>query len=140
MPPARRGAVESLSPELDPHNGICNAVTGLAGPESRPTLAEKVQHMAETPLRFVPGTQWKYSPGHDVLGRLIEIWTGMEYSAFLQKEIFIPLGMVDTGFGVPKSKRHRLVQLCSYEATPDSAGRLYTQASTAALGVVIIHY
>ena len=69
----------------------------------------------------------QYTGGHDVLGRLIEVWTGMEYSAFLQQEIFKPLKMCDTGFAVPKAKRHRLVQLCSHEEVEDSAGRLYTQ-------------
>ena len=52
----------------------------------------------------------EYNQGHSVLGRLIEVWTGMSFGAFLEENIFRPLGMEDTGFRLPASKRQRLAQ------------------------------
>lgn len=60
------------------------------------------------PLRFQPGTKWLYSHGMDIAARLVEIMSGMPYDEYLQKVIFDPLGMVDTGFFVPEEKASRL--------------------------------
>lgn len=43
----------------------------------------------------------------DVLGRLVEVVSGQPFDVFLRERIFEPLGMVDTGFYVPPSERHR---------------------------------
>ena len=44
------------------------------------------------------------SIGIDIIGRAIEVITGKSLATVLSEEIFQPLGMVDTGFGVPESK------------------------------------
>ena len=62
-------------------------------------LAEVVRHLAKTPLLFQPGTQWSYSsPGIEILGRIIEVCSGMKYEEFLEQRIFKPLGMKDSVF------------------------------------------
>ncbi|MBR5645562.1 MAG: beta-lactamase family protein [Treponema sp.] len=57
---------------------------------------------------FCPGTDYAYGLSADILGAVIEIVSGMKFSDFLKKEIFIPLGMNDTDFYVPQEKQHRL--------------------------------
>ena len=54
-----------------------------------------------------PGTEWNYSVGMDVLGRLIEVVSGMSFGEFLRERLFDPLGMTDTGFHVPDSRVER---------------------------------
>ena len=63
--------------------------------------------IGKIPLAFQPGTQWLYGLSADILGGIIEIITGKKYSDFLKEEMFVPLGMSDTGFYVPKDKIHR---------------------------------
>ena len=74
------------------------------------TNAEFSQTLAALPLQFQPGTVWAYSRATDVLGRLVEVVSGQSLGAFLQAEIFGPLGMVDTGFAVPPEQQHRIAE------------------------------
>ena len=74
------------------------------------TNAEFSQTLAALPLQFQPGTVWAYSRATDVLGRLVEVVSGQGLGAFLQAEIFGPLGMVDTGFAVPPEHHHRIAE------------------------------
>jgi CubicO group peptidase (beta-lactamase class C family) len=74
------------------------------------TNAEFSQTLAAMPLQFQPGTVWAYSRATDVLGRLVEVVSGQGLGAFLQTEIFGPLGMVDTGFAVPPEQHHRIAE------------------------------
>lgn len=67
-------------------------------------------------LEFHPGERWRYGVCADVLGAVIEIVSGRKYSEFLQEEIFEPLGMVDTGFYVPKDKKERFAQIYDFNA------------------------
>ena len=66
--------------------------------------------IAAVPLVFHPGEKWMYGFSADILGAVIEVVTGMKFSDFLQKELFDPLEMVDTGFFVPKEKADRWAQ------------------------------
>lgn len=61
-------------------------------------LAGACAFWADTPLLFEPGTEWNYSVATDVLGRLVEVVSGMPLDEFLRTRIFEPLGMTDTGF------------------------------------------
>ena len=76
----------------------------VAPPE---TLGSWSERLATMPLVAEPGTAWHYSAGMDVLGRLVEVVSGMRYGEFLQQRLFEPLGMHDTGFHVPDSKVER---------------------------------
>ena len=71
------------------------------------TLEAWCKVLSELPLCFQPGTAWEYSVGIDVIGRVIEVITGETLAAVMQREIFDPLGMVDTGFDVPANKLGR---------------------------------
>lgn len=63
------------------------------------TLAEVIPAVSQRPLNFEPGSRWAYcNAGIDVLGRVIEVASGMSYEDFLKKRIFDPLDMNDTMF------------------------------------------
>ncbi|MEL0118695.1 MAG: serine hydrolase domain-containing protein, partial [Opitutae bacterium] len=66
-----------------------------------------VAQLAKVPLRFEPGEKWLYSVSTDVLGKLVEVWSGKSLDVFLAERIFNPLDMRDTGFHVPKDKLPR---------------------------------
>jgi CubicO group peptidase (beta-lactamase class C family) len=74
-------------------------------------LADWVDQLAAVPLLCQPGAEWHYSVATDVLGRLIEIWSGQSLADFFEQKIFGPLGMVDTGFSVPVGQAHRFSSL-----------------------------
>jgi CubicO group peptidase (beta-lactamase class C family) len=78
------------------------------------TLRDMITRLAEIPLRHQPGTMWHYSVAVDVQGYLVEVLSGQKLDAFLQKRLFEPLNMVDTGFYVPKEKANRLAQIYAY--------------------------
>ena len=78
------------------------------------TTQELVEAMAQTVLGFEPGTRFRYSLCHDVLGALIEIWSGMSLGEYMHKYIFAPLGMTDTFFDIPKDLK-RLAQLYRFD-------------------------
>ncbi len=70
-------------------------------------LALMTKKMGQIPLAFEPGTDWQYGAGIDVLGRVVEVVSGMPLDEFFTKRIFEPLGMTDTAFYVPADKQDR---------------------------------
>lgn len=57
---------------------------------------------AKKPLEFAPGEKFKYSgSGYTLLGFIIERVSGKSYGEFLQENIFMPLGMKQTGYEDP---------------------------------------
>ncbi len=77
----------------------------------RDLLADKMKLLGTMPLKHQPGERWTYGLNTDVLGYLVEIWSGMSFDQFLKTRIFDPLGMNDTYFYLPKNKHSRLVAL-----------------------------
>lgn len=75
------------------------------------TIEQGVDYLATRPLLFQPGTHWYYGFSGDVLGRLVEIWSGQSYDKFLQTRIFDPLGLPDIGFHVPDGQWDRLAKI-----------------------------
>jgi CubicO group peptidase (beta-lactamase class C family) len=61
------------------------------------------------PLVFEPGERWHYGTSTDQLGRLIETVSGEKLEDYFRKHIFMPLGMNDTSYNVPKEKEARLI-------------------------------
>jgi CubicO group peptidase (beta-lactamase class C family) len=78
------------------------------------TIADSVRNLAAQPLLFHPGDRWEYSLGIDVLGRLIEVWSGKPLDEFFRTRIFEPLGMQDTYFYLPDTKVPRLAAAYTY--------------------------
>jgi CubicO group peptidase (beta-lactamase class C family) len=84
------------------------------------TLEEVVGNVARLPLFEEPGTRYRYGMHSEVLGRVIEVVSGMELEAFFEERIFRPLGMRDTTFFVDEGRRHRLATVYR----PGDDGRL----------------
>lgn len=74
------------------------------------TLAEMVTKMSKLPLAHQPGEVWEYGMSVDVLGRVIEVASGMELDRFIDERITKPLGMTSTGFYVREADRDRIAQ------------------------------
>jgi CubicO group peptidase (beta-lactamase class C family) len=77
------------------------------------TLCDKI---AALPLVFQPGSEWNYSMGFDVLGRLLEVVSGQALDELLRTRLFEPLGMHETTWHVPKTEHDRVAKL--YGAQP----------------------
>ena len=86
--------------------------TAIGGYSAKPedTLASWVPKLAARPLDFHPGSRRAYSPGDGlkVVGRVIEIASGMLVNKFIQSRILDPLDMKDTYFAVPEDELHRM--------------------------------
>ncbi|HTQ66697.1 MAG TPA: serine hydrolase domain-containing protein [Puia sp.] len=91
-------------------------LTGGVGVKDQ-KLSDAMTRLGSLPLFFQPGEKWMYGLNHDVLGYLIEIWSGMTLEEFFAKRIFQPLGMKDTYFNLPKEKGSRLVNFFQQDST-----------------------
>ena len=74
-------------------------------------LSDKMKKLGSLPLLHQPGEQWTYGLNTDLLGYLVEVVSGMSLDEFFSKRIFVPLGMKDTYFYLPKEKHNRLAVL-----------------------------
>jgi CubicO group peptidase (beta-lactamase class C family) len=82
----------------------------FGGPEGI-DLAGACVAWAGFPLLFDPGTQWNYSVATDVLGRVVEVASGLPLDRYFAERILRPLGMDDTAFSVGDDDLHRLATL-----------------------------
>ncbi len=80
------------------------------------TLAEMVTKMTKAPLCYQPGTTWDYSQSTDVLGRLVEVVSGVDFETFISERIAKPLKLADTGFWVEGADN--LARLAEPQAEP----------------------
>jgi len=118
-PPARRITIRDL---LRHTSGLTYGVFGntpvdqmyvrdlfnTLGRQSGKNLEETVAALAALPTLADPGTLWNYSMSTDVLGRVVEVVSGMSLDAFFRTRIFDPLNMDDTAFHVDAAKLDRL--------------------------------
>ncbi|MCI5649969.1 MAG: serine hydrolase domain-containing protein [Fusicatenibacter sp.] len=84
---------------------------------------EFANRLGQLPLSFQPGTAWCYGTSADVAGAVVEVVSGMRFGDFLEKELFEPLEMRDTGFYVPAAKKSRLAKV--YECREGEPYLLY---------------
>lgn len=60
--------------------------------------------LCNTVLGFEPGSHFQYSLCHDILGALVEIWSGQKLGDYMYENIFKPLGMKNTFFGIDQKR------------------------------------
>jgi len=100
-----------------------------AGLQGSADLRDYAARVARLPLASDPGERFRYDGvQYEVLGRVIEVASGMPLEAFVQQRIFGPLKMADTGFSVPPAQRGRVVDI----STMGPAGRLVRAAGPSA--------
>lgn len=99
-------------------------------PEWRPlwrkdfTVQELVDFFKYQPMQFTPGKQFSYNnSGYILLGAIIEKVSGQTYEAFIQQNIFNPLGMRQSYYDDPIRVISRRV------AGYDKVGETYTNAA-----------
>jgi CubicO group peptidase (beta-lactamase class C family) len=95
-----------------------------------PDLKTYCERLSRLPLAAEPGERFNYDGVQiNVLGRLVEVAASEPFDAFLQRRIFGPLRMKDTGFSVPVVERGRIVEMTSTDeqgrlsASPEYVGR-----------------
>lgn len=84
-------------------------IPGQAVPAPTPDLKTFAERVAKLPLIAEPGTKWSYSISLDLLGRVIEVASGMDFEVFLKTRLFEPLKMTSSYFQVPTSETKRFV-------------------------------
>jgi len=113
------------------------------------TLEEEVKDLLKLPLAFDPGTQWNYHPSIDVVGYLVEYFSGKSLREYVKETILIPLGMKDSDWYYPESYKSRFVTAYNEEdgklvakenvwsgRNPFSSDTRYCQAGTGLNGPI----
>jgi CubicO group peptidase (beta-lactamase class C family) len=117
---------------------MTSGIRDVGGPQ--PWQAQ-LRSIANKPLLYTPGTKTSYSDAnYDLLGELIEQWTGERYDTFIQDRILRPLSMSESqvlgqsatvpnqavGYDAPKHGRWRKAKVQNGPAMYASAGMVST--------------
>lgn len=87
----------------------------IDGMRSKGSLTDVIDRLGKLPVKFEPGSQWAYSMSTDILGRLVEVWSGLPFDVFLKRRIFDPLMMNETAFQADIKTKDRLTTNYSIE-------------------------
>jgi len=113
--PARPITIEHLLLHTAGFSHRTSPEYGEAGVRSRSIPLEQfLDNIVRVPLRFDPGERYLYSEATTVLGRLVEVVSGMSFDAFLASRVLGPLGMTDTGFWVEPGDHDRLTTVYAH--------------------------
>jgi len=63
------------------------------------------------PLEFEPGERWEYGISMDWVGKLVEAVTDQSLEVYFRENIFVPLGMKDSGFLIGSAQKRRVATL-----------------------------
>ncbi len=76
-----------------------------------PSWKEYLAEILKQPLTSKPGTAFSYSnSNYDLLGKIIEVVSGVSYERYLHDHLFVPAGLQSTGFDIPAWRRERLAR------------------------------
>ncbi|HEY6641998.1 serine hydrolase domain-containing protein [Povalibacter sp.] len=78
--------------------------------DDQQTNAELIDKLAQLPLAYQPGTTFEYGMSTDVLGRIVEVISGLDLNQFVKQRIAKPLGMPDTAFLLSDAQAARLAE------------------------------
>jgi CubicO group peptidase (beta-lactamase class C family) len=104
-PETRKAASPVVIRQLLAHtSGIARMYTAPGEkPKEYATLAAYVKDLVKAPLIYDPGTEWNYNPASDVMGYLVEYFSGKPLPVYLKEAIFDPLGIKDMAYYYDKS-------------------------------------
>jgi CubicO group peptidase (beta-lactamase class C family) len=88
------------------------------------TPSQQIAAFSLAPLAHHPGTVWEYSLASDLLGRVVEAASGQRLADFLDRRLFKPLVMPDSGFWVPPRNLDRVAQPLPNDATGNETVQL----------------
>lgn len=134
-----------------PGDAVADARLAEAQTDASLDSTDFAARVARTPLAADPGVRFGYDGvGTEIVARLVEVASGQRFDDYVQARILAPLRMRDTGFVVPPSQRHRIVDLTrmgndgglvlddsasarapgvALRAYPSAAGGLYSTAA-----------
>ena len=69
------------------------------------TSAELVAKLSQLPLQYHPGTTWDYSMSTDILVRIAEVTSGVDFDSFIADRIIKPLKLTDTAYWAEGAER-----------------------------------
>ncbi|MDY0065419.1 MAG: serine hydrolase domain-containing protein [Steroidobacteraceae bacterium] len=78
--------------------------------DDQQTNAQMLDKLVALPLAFQPGSTFEYGMSHDVIGRIVEVISGVDLNRFVVERIAKPLGMTDTAFVLDARQVQRLAQ------------------------------
>jgi CubicO group peptidase (beta-lactamase class C family) len=81
--------------------------------DERQTNAEMAEKLAKVPLAYQPGTTFQYGVSTDMLGRVVEVASGMSLDRFIHERMCKPLGLLKTSFGPIDGSRSAQPQIDS---------------------------
>jgi CubicO group peptidase (beta-lactamase class C family) len=83
---------------------------GAIGDDYELVTADEFMKLAfKTKLLSAPGSQYEYSNvGYSILGIIIEKVSGKKYENYLHDQLFVPAGMMHTGYLLPRFKNEQL--------------------------------
>ena len=117
-----------------PGRGFLDDKLAALKPIRSVTTDDLVNKVASVPYKAMPGAEFRYSIASDLQGAIIERITGESLADFLEREVFVPLGMDDTGFYVDAEDLWRLSDVTSLEGnkltyTTERSARYRVQAA-----------
>jgi CubicO group peptidase (beta-lactamase class C family) len=86
--------------------------------DDQQTNAQMIDKLAQLPLAFQPGAAFEYSMSNDVVGRIVEVRSGLDLNRYIVERIARPLGMRDTAFLLDDEQTARLAQAQSAPGAP----------------------
>jgi CubicO group peptidase (beta-lactamase class C family) len=101
------------------------------------TFDETIERLSHAPLSFQPGAEFDYGVSTDICGYLVQVISGERFDRYLQRWIFEPLGMTETGFSVAPDKADRLSAL--YTKSADGLSLREDPQSSPLLGEITYH-
>src|SRR5262249_41962053 len=73
--------------------------------DERQTNAEMAEKLAKVPLAYQPGSTWQYGVSTDMLGRVVEVASGMSLDRFIGARFCTPLALANPSFGPIEGSR-----------------------------------
>jgi CubicO group peptidase (beta-lactamase class C family) len=102
---------------------LLSHTSGIADPARKPSdgnvpIAQYALDLLKEPFEFQPGSEFQYSFGLTVAGRIVEIASGKSFEQFLGERIIAPLGMKDTTWHPDAAQRERIAR--TYKLSGDA--------------------
>ena len=97
------------------------AIVELLARNPEATTREVIAAIAKMPLLYEPGTRYRYSLGHDVIGAVIEVVSGERLGEYLKNHVFGPLGVTELTMHLTDEEKKHLAAMYTYE---NSTGKI----------------
>lgn len=87
----------------------------IAATQGRAPTVQMCRAMAKEPLEFEPGDGYFYSLSLDVMAAVVEVISGKRFADYMAENVFLPIGMKDTGYHLDPAKRDRFAAHYAYD-------------------------